>query len=375
MAEIELRPSGSGRWINCSASPHAEAKALEIFGEEPPSPYAQEGTNAHIEAEKILTGYSNLLFGLIEADLSQEMHEALYPYIKAIAEDMQMKGAKLFAEKELQSSIDPRLKGTADAIVYSVEDKKLIVSDLKYGAGVFVPAESTQIQIYAMMALETLGEDAFDTVITRIVQPRYKGNAPVVREKEYKVGEWYEPFKKKIKTAIEAVDNAPATFTTGDHCRWCKGAPICGRVVSGCKKAIETDIGEDTEDLKWLLDNRLTLKSILDTIEAKAAQAIENGNAIPGYEVVEKFGNAKWNFEDEKKFARTLKRYGLDTQEVWDKKLITVSQAKKKIKDEKFFEKYTTKESKGKTVKKVKEENFDKLTSSQEEEIRSLASW
>lgn len=188
-----LSPSGSKRWINCTASiGYIEANSHRISGDGSSS-YSNEGTQAHEYAEQYLNG----LIGLDDIPNDFQMPLGVYfNHLRELIVDnpkgeiLIEREAPIFYEPdEIEKERDGKIvmerpTGTVDFAL--VTDDKIVIRDLKYGQGVAVDAEdNSQLAIYAMSIIRELQEDGlydFDqsTVVDiGIVQPRYRGDEPV----------------------------------------------------------------------------------------------------------------------------------------------------------------------------------------------------
>ena len=164
-----LSPSAAHRWLRCPASVLASA------GIDRPSPYAEEGTLAHLAAELAAAD----AFGIGPAwtgegsGFDADMLEAAQAYASALAAMAADMGplTQIRLEQQVDTGV-PECWGTADAVLVSLN--VLHVVDFKYGKGVIVSAEDNpQLMLYAVGAL-----DAYDLLSTvtevrmTIFQPR-----------------------------------------------------------------------------------------------------------------------------------------------------------------------------------------------------------
>jgi hypothetical protein len=358
-------PSSGEKWINCSAAAPSEARVVEQYGEEPPKPHMLEGTGAHKKLE-LLQKEPNPKVALYKGDYTEEERACFLPYLDAVDRDLDMLDAEILIEERLISSIEPvskRLGGTADTIVYSRPERKIVVTDYKHGVGHYVEAEAVQLQIYGHMAVDNLGgPEAFDTVILRVVQPRFHGGGEPVREHVIdNVLEWYTSFRQTLLDAINAADKDPKP-TPGDHCRWCKAAGVCSALALTVEdicgtdtKQLDPEVGADMDTLTRILAAESSINAVFKQAKSLAAQILTNGGKVPGYGLKESLGNRQWADKKPESIAAALRRRGLDKSLVWVKKLISPSQAEKQCElDEKFMDKFVIRESKGLKLTKLK---------------------
>ena len=353
-------PSGSDKWFNCPLAASGEARIAEQWDEEPASACMQEGTDAHAKLEQVLKA-PNPLSELMSDRYTQEERDYLLPCVQAVCEDMDMLEAELLVEETIQSKIDSRLGGTPDAIVYSLIERILVVTDYKHGVRVFVPADTLQLQIYGHLVAAKLGPENFDTIILRVVQPRYYGGSEPVREHRIEdVPFWYHDFKRKLINAINKSDAQDPQPVTGDHCKWCKVA--CSKRMSDIEevlgvdiKALDPEAEKDLGMLCMILDSEKSIKATIKQAKALATRFIEAGFHIRGYGLKASLGDREWVPDSDDNIARALRRKGLEKAFVWVKKLISPAQAEKKCDlDEKFFSRYVTRKLKGARLTKMK---------------------
>ena len=206
-----LSPSGAHRWFYCHAAPWLEEMASQ-FGEElPASEAAQEGTNAHAEAEQVLRGKKP---ACVEYPEAQDYVDYVREYL-----------IDPLIEVELSfSDYVPGGKGTADAM--GVQGNVLHVIDLKYGKGVRVDAhENLQGKIYLLGALQTIGfAYDFNKMHFHIMQPRLDH----VSVAEYTRDEIID-FGKTLKRTVETMLTSKELIASPgeETCRWCTAGAVC----------------------------------------------------------------------------------------------------------------------------------------------------
>lgn len=141
MAHAELSPSSAVRWMTCPGS-----VALCQGVTEAPSPYADEGTDAHELAAICLTTNTNAADHLgrvmelghkVDADMARHVQT----YLDYVREVVAGTGGVLLVEQRLPISGitgEADAHGTSDAVILT--DDEVIVIDLKYGMGETVDA-------------------------------------------------------------------------------------------------------------------------------------------------------------------------------------------------------------------------------------------
>lgn len=333
-----LSPSAAARWLTCTAAPTLEAQ----FPDES-SVYADEGSFAHklaeLEAGKALkfttaAKYKRAVEGLSKNETyNAEMHECAKDYadhIKAIFKKEKTKTPDAFAELEVKLDLSrfiPEGFGTADCII--VSDTTLYVIDFKYGKGVKVSAEgNAQMELYALGALELYGAlYDIETVSMTIIQPRL-GSVETAERKAEDLYAWAE---STVKPAAEAAFNGPGEFCPSEPaCRFCKAK-------SGCPARAQhyIDLFDDTPEPKTLtaeeageiLTKAAGMKTWLSELEAVVFSALMSGEPVSQWKLVEGKSNRK--YVDEDKVAKALLKAGLTKDQVYPKKLASITAVEK----------------------------------------------
>lgn len=334
----QLSASGSHRWMMCPAS-IAEAQGIP----DESSSYAQEGTQAHDMAERLIKAIleSKAELGEVIKALKDE-NEEMFTYVNQYVSELELIGSKSldnydFVECEVRLplySITGELgaHGTADCLI--IDGRTLHVCDLKYGLGVPVDAVmNTQLLIYAEAARQYLSPlFDIDAVTVHIMQPRLNA-----------VSEWtldagaetlLVELKRKAERARFLLANPdkvePADYCVAeDVCRFCKAKATCRAVraeleatvteafavlpkeapapakaeQSKGKKKDEPAIVIPTPDTPEGLAKACSLLPVLrswaDAVEEKAYALASSGTKLPGFKLVAgRAGVRKWKDED-----------------------------------------------------------------------------
>lgn len=251
-SHARLSPSSSKRWTTCTASiGYIEANTHRIPGDGS-SRYSDEGTEAHDWAEKVLNGE------IEDSEVPEHFAPALeyVAHCRTLIEENPHSESFIEYEAALFYETEPVEKerngetvmalpsGTVDFAL--ITEEKIIIRDLKYGAGVLVEAEgNTQLAIYAMSIIKELQDEGFysfapDTAISLgIVQPRYRGDEPV-KTWELSLAE-LEHFCEEITEAAAATYTLPELPDDFPPVPW--GTTYIGEVEWSRIK----DLKEDTE--------------------------------------------------------------------------------------------------------------------------------
>lgn len=386
-----LSPSDSKRWTNCTASiAYQEANAHRV-PEDTGSRYADEGTEAHEWAAKVLLGHCTIEevpeLGMLGNDL--RVHVAAYVEHCLAAAD----GKPYLVEVEVPLYYQPEQPGTCDFAVISSE--RIVVRDYKHGAGELVDsASNTQLAIYAMslIQLKKLTPEPDTIVSIHVFQPRHREAAEqkpweitfgdlttFCREIEYQAitaRVAADRVREKIGapgrdvSCDEILEAAPGARFAPSHgaCRWCKCRAFCEAKAKVStddldlpglpaadllammpdltkeekKQPVEDRVFTTAEKVgaapvtdEWLvafLRRKKAITAWLTDVEDYLQSRLEAGEAIPGVKlVVGREGNREW--ANEQAAETFLTGQGLKKEDRCTFSLISVAQAEKKLKN------------------------------------------
>lgn len=382
-AHAKLSPSGAHAWLVCTAKPDAEARVARP-GWDTSSDASSEGTAAHeiasrclrdsldadhflgctVEVENVtgaehipdVDGPSARAAGVAfrSHTVTEEMATAVQTFVDVVRADVD-DGDELLVEQRLDfSEYVPGGFGRGDAVVVKYTAKAVHVHDLKYGRGVPVHAETRpgdelfdrgtawnpQGALYGLGAYAEHGLFAdLDTVRVIIHQPRIDSETAI----DIAVDELTAWAAGPVADAVAEVE-AGGTFRPGEkQCQFCMVRQTCRargqwmlesvRMPSAAVPAPadipNLDTGDDTithEELALLLPRVKELAKWSNDLWAYATEAVERGETVPGWKLVEGRGSRDWIDEDvaEKAIKRTL-----GAKEAYVKKLISPPQAEK----------------------------------------------
>ena len=337
-----LSPSSAERWLNCPPS----ARMCEKFPEET-SEYAEEGTTAHALGEiKLLRAFEKISEDKYQKRLqelkqdkfySEEMEETTDYYL-SVVKSLQTEEPKIF---EVERSLDltefiPDGHGTADCLF--LENTTLNIVDYKHGQGVLVEAPyNEQLQLYALGAYQIYSV-LFDIkeVQMTICQPR-KSNVDSFKMKVENLLNFGEHVKKVAPIAWKGMGYCNA----GRWCKFCRALPVCeaqaerARII---KDKINNDINclSDVE-LVEVLDFSDSIINFLQNAKNYAMNRIIDGKELTGYKVVE--GRSRRIFSDENKAIQIASEL-IPSEELYEKKLISLANIEKKVGKKVFAEKF-----------------------------------
>lgn len=339
-AHAFLSPSASSRWLACVAAPWMESRGVVV---EESSPYAEEGTRAHAEAEECVTAMLN--GESLEVALTHLKDVTLEPFIRAYLEEI----ASTYFEAPEFFAVEKRINlrevyglnedafGTADCI--AVCGGVLHVFDYKHGVGVPVSAvANTQLSIYALGFLKSWEGPEISEAVLHIVQPRLP-MGPTVSRFSISV-EDLEFFEAQVEDAAEAANRIRiAGFASEDDfapsaetCRFCKArasceahAQITARALGLPKTLPPADIAND-EELGAVLAFKPLAEAFFKDIEEEAYKRLLAGHEVPGFKLVE--GNlGKRTWFDDAQVEEVLKAMRLNKDQIYVRTLISPTKA------------------------------------------------
>lgn len=391
-----LSPSGSKKWLGCSASLLCEKDIPNESGQAAINGTAMHAVsedllNRHIKGETAVTAahykgvyvlnegkgpikavagkppagavlindefvtmverYTDYALGVISSaeyvkiEMRAELTKLLHPgYISAgLPASESAPGdpgvVKTFGTADLVAVI-PRTDGTF----------MLLVGDLKTGRHAVDAKENKQLMLYALAILAKLRR-LYDITLVRlaIFQPYCGGPS------EWDITpEGLDIFRKfASKRAIEALDvyyggkkNLKASHfkPSADACQWCRFNEKCNArtkaaIQTGSTTATDADLGDGShemtpEELKVAYEKLPELRQHIATIEKAMHAALLSGVAVPGYKLVTgNEGNRKWS--DAAKVTEMLEGARIKRDMMFKESLISPTDAEKVFKTEK----------------------------------------
>jgi hypothetical protein len=351
-----LAPSAASRWMRCPGS-----VALSQGVEDTSSSYANEGTAAHMLAERCLSGgseaatwrgwiidtaakFGNDPFyrpdypggkanGTTKFEVDAEMVEGVQLYLD-VAREVAEESEEFEIEQRLDmSGLVPGVFGTGDAVGYrAVPTRRITVVDLKYGRGIAVDVEENEQELtYAAGLAQRYHNRGVDEIELVIVQPRaIHRDGPVRRWVTDMVG-LYEHIMQMQSAAEEAAE-PDAPLNPGSWCKFCKAAAFCPALRDKVYAAIGAqliggDIFQMSDPAKFtpeqLAEARRNMPMVANWLKSvdhfSHAEALR-GRMPPGFKWVAKRSNRQWLNEDDA--ANTLGMYGLDDAELYEPKAL-----------------------------------------------------
>lgn len=349
-AHALLSPSGSSRWMKCPPSARLEEE-LSVGKKAETSVFAEEGTLAHEMSEVMLRNLLGIYSDREHAAeikkikahklFTSEMPEQVSKYVDyvwgeyaASESDPNGTGAELFIEQktDLREWV-PESFGSCDSVI--IADGKMKVIDLKYGKGLQVEAEeNSQLMLYGLGALH-LNELSYDIdqVELTIHQPRLNHVSTWVISAEA-LREWgTDVVAKKAKLAFAG----KGKFCSGDHCRWCKAAPVCRELSKKNLEVAKHDFAKPAiltdEELMAVYDQLDRIAAWTKSVKGYVLSEAINGKKWDGLKLVEGKSNRKWINEDEAQV--TLINEGCTSEEITNVKMKGLGDIEKLLKKKK----------------------------------------
>lgn len=331
-----LSPSGSKRWLACTPSP-----ALEALFPDVTSQWAEEGTRAHEIAEQTIKARTEFASDTEYSDEEdKQIKSEVLPYVEHILDltdqlRAQSEDTTLFIETRLSfEKYVPGGFGIADAIILSGDTLYLI--DLKFGHEPVEAEGNTQLQIYALGAIEEFGDFYdFEKVVMQIYQPRVSTKQP--REQSMSVEELKEWGETVVRPkALEALAGTGA-YVAGEHCKYCKAAAVCRArlekysAITALQAMKPADLASKGE-LAEIIRQKSNIEKWLKDVAAYALAEMTHGASFDGLKLVEgKKGNA--TLKDSNKLLKMLKEADVNETLIYKpRELQTKTELKKLVK-------------------------------------------
>lgn len=310
---MQLRASGSYRWIPCAASARFGAAIEQETGDA-----AREGTCAAWIAERCINdGVSDALtlIGAIHPNgwvADQEMCLHINEYI---AELDRLIGIDAGNAEVTVSLFGGLIVGTSDFIaiawraVNGVWYGTLYVIDLKYGR-ILIEATTPQLKCYAAGWIEKYGHaliGPIERVIVGIYQPRASHPDGPFRTIEWNTNEYAAWLGVAYAAVVEAY-NPDSVATPGAHCRHCPVAADCDALARTCydrhaviqsRRHSKLTVLQLAAELDFLAESDALLSARRNAIESEAQARVARGEVIPTYGITRGQSDRRWRYRPE----------------------------------------------------------------------------
>jgi len=266
----------------------------------PPRPQAdntdaEEGTIAHDAAMSLLQGKDIEVGGPITLDI---LHAArtYADYVLSFA------SVPLLIEVHLQMpNIHSEASGTMDAGYYDPVTRTVHVFDFKYGFKRVEVFQNPQLLCYASGFSSLVGIEKIDYFHLHVVQPRlfaskpassWRFEAPLLRAHE-----------SRLRDAAYAALSPVAYCKSGAWCYMCPARFTCAAALNAGLTLFEASCQNTPDDPgNEEISYRLTvvkralkqLEYLQSGLEAEVEYRLNEGQVIPGFEMVAKQGRREW---------------------------------------------------------------------------------
>ncbi len=337
MAEhARLSCSAAHRWTACPGSPDLEARFPRSE-----SVYAAEGTTAHALLETSLllgeTRAENCL--ALVAGATEEMAEALQPVLEWVQGQLAAtEGGELYLERR----VDPGaalgrddLWGTGDILILDAAQRRVLIGDLKFGAG--LPVEVTgnpQLTLYGLGAA-ALASFPVETLTLAILQPRAPHPDGPVRVTTLTRAE-LDAFSAEMQAAAARTDDPDAPLQAGSWCKFCRAAGGCAELADYAMSQAREAFRAITAPLTparvgYLLGEAETVRGWLRALEDHALQLAREGTEVPGWKLASRRGHRAW-INPETALATLAETYGVEPDLLAPRALASPAQVEKLVK-------------------------------------------
>lgn len=341
MKPFKFSPSAAERWMTC---PGSVSLIASLFGEEERSAVADEGVQAHIVADALLTG-KPIDYGATSASMIQDA--AMYAhFVKSAAGN-----ARIESEYRLPlSSVCEGLTstGVVDSFFFLPQEKCLPIIDFKYGQGVKIEASTNKaMRFYAIALLHELAYlGPVEKVRLVIFQPRIKDKSgnPHISILELTVEELMT-FKSEVQAAVTAAKaESPEFVTSEEGCRFCPAFSVCPKQHEGLTAVMDELVASEARPLGADLTpealSRLALRfsdarKLMAKLEEELESHLKQGTKLPHHKLVESQPKRSWEKDAALRMALELPKELSGELIKLEPKLVGITEAEKFLKKEK----------------------------------------
>lgn len=372
--------SGAHRWMVC----HGSVKASAAVVVPPPSPWAEDGTEAHELLEFALKGrFRNSIEALCSfpqtwthrADDEESRCDSVQVALDYVYELLDSyPDAILVCEHTatLRTPLTDDCGGTNDVCVIVPSLQLLYVVDFKHGAGVAVEVvENKQLLLYGLLAIDGMQDllrahqTTGFTITLAIVQPRAFHPAGPVRE-------WLVPdgrftrYLAEVEDAIIECEADKPTLTPGEEqCRWCVAKTTCVALEQKAMQAVSVNFASvrdvrqallpqphqiPADRLSYILQCQSMVEQWFADCYEHALSLAKAGHYIPGFKLVEADARRKWHGNEVDVAAKLMALTGAKADDVMPRKLIGITDAEAMV-----VAAYKEKAGKGKLTQAAKD--------------------
>lgn len=359
-AHAVLSASGAERWLNCTPS----ARFEENFPNKS-SDASKEGTLAHEMAEVILEHelgkttkkvYQKKMYDLAKSPYRYEETESDVRLYTDLVMESYHNAVSEYGKEDVEFHIEQKLNltdyieegfGTADFVMMA--GRTLHVTDLKFGKGVAVSAyKNKQLMLYGLGALEHFSVfNEFENVVLTIIQPGIENYSTY----EISVDDLLA-FGEEIKLKAKEAYEGNGDFTSGDHCKWCRGKHRCKAFAEQQLKQAKAEFALDPDNMdrptlhelnmlsdEELVNIHLASKNVtkwLDEVKDYMITEAEAGREWEGLQLVDGKSVRYWLSEHDAE--KVLKGQGLNEDQIIKKTLQGITAVEKLLGKTRFAE-------------------------------------
>lgn len=278
----------------------------QTYGDDEPSPVAEQGTAVHEAAASLLTTGVYITLASNGVEITREMERVAEWYAGEVSQ--RITWGPVVEQLVKCDYIHPECYGTPDAAGRN-HAGELVIADLKTG---FTPVEA-----YENWQLITYASSLADT--TSPIRFLILQSAPTPTIREWRTTpEQLQPYWDRLRAAAaEALSPNPRTVT-GNHCKYCSGRHACAAARSmslwGYEQALEHRElqGEElSTELAIMYAAQEAIKFRLTGLEAQAIATLQTGGRVPGWSLGFTAGRVKWTVP-EADAVLTASLYGVD---------------------------------------------------------------
>ena len=337
-AHAKLPPSSAHRWLRCPGS----IALCATLPAGPDSVHSREGTFAHECAALLLLGQEPIgrTNGEFTCDATMRAHLQSYAdivHLLRLADDIAL--GDMWVEQRVDLST--AVWGTADCVLFARHARRLHVVDLKYGAGVLVPAlGNEQLMVYGAAALASIPQiqlDEVDDVELHIVQPRRADGEGRTHRSHLVSRRQLQAFAVRVLLTAAAIqDGDVPELKPGDYCTFCPARLSCPQLRQLATTTMQQVLTPETTPAAAEMLTNAQCAEVLDRAELlelwirSVRQDVERrllaGEKVPGRKLVERIGNRKWT--DEAAAINALVAKGVDP---YEQKLVSPAEAERRL--------------------------------------------
>ncbi|MGD9156894.1 MAG: DUF2800 domain-containing protein [Desulfobacteraceae bacterium] len=317
-------PSGMSRVLKCPGSAKLCAELPDTQ-----SDAARDGTIQHEFCEKNIHAFMFNSDLVDYSSLDKKFHGNVKSAMQMVKDLCDTNGAHVQA-LEYNNHIDGMddIFGTMDVVLWSKDNKHMLVVDYKFGYNPVAAEWNTQLLIYAIIARRIFNVKP-ETVTLAIIQPKVHESKPDLFTLPFReIQDWSVNNLLPVYNGVNdgSLDN---TFNPGEEqCRWCKAQATCPALKDEVMDALNYQPTEDK--LGDLIGKVSMIREWCASIEARVLDALQQGKPVPGYKLVRGRANRRW--KDPEAAEKWLRLRKFKEKDRFVKKVIGIPAAEALIK-------------------------------------------